>query len=380
MNDYQRKHDACDTPASQPKPPGGDCASLPSTTPPTLQPPAPCPAPPTNCKCPGGSSPTPTCLDSLIDEQKKQIAEAEAAASLLKDLDAIRTDAKTAGQAYTVEAHENLLKRWREQDGKIADLIRQLVCNLPCWRCVIECYVCPLINDVVLNEKWLYGDGSLIPQVGNLYDLRYWHERNKEARSAVRARVESVVQAWAGKTGPAASIKATLDVNEALWEQCKGKYPSEPAKVAYDLFLTLIPRHLAIAPPAGSGNTTRIDKKYTVFCECDLAKPDDCCGPDTAAASVRQRLLGAPLPYLIHPADYLKLVCCLVEKRYLKAREAANAADAAYLAVDNEIKRRQDAIKQATPTWIEDTAKGRMPSVIDCCDSDHNSGGAVQSR
>ena len=51
-----------------------------------------------------------------------------------------------AAQQYTQDTYEKLLKRWQEEDRAIVELIRKLTCAVPCWRCLIECYVCPILN------------------------------------------------------------------------------------------------------------------------------------------------------------------------------------------------------------------------------------------
>src|SRR6185369_10968351 len=165
MSDYTQRKSAgheCppppDHPADQPKPPGNKCSDLPTTTPPTLDPPAKCDDPP--CDCP--SKPTssgPDCLQKLIDDESAAITAAERAKAFKTDLEAFLAKAKAAAQEYNRAKYEKLLKQWQDQDRDIAELIRKLVCALPCWKCVIECYVCPLINELHYSEQWLY-DGD----------------------------------------------------------------------------------------------------------------------------------------------------------------------------------------------------------------------------
>ena len=61
----------------------------------------------------------------------------------------------------------------------------------------------------------------------------------------------------------------------------------DAAKLVYDIFLRVVPLHLAIAPPADSGYVTGIAKEYTEFCHCDEGEPDDCCGPDVGRLMYR---------------------------------------------------------------------------------------------
>jgi hypothetical protein len=145
------------------------------------------------------------------------------------------------------------------------------------------------------------------------------------------------------------------------------------------VFLRLVPLHLAIAPPATTDETTtKIDKNFTTFCEGDEGTPDNCCGPDVGAWSLRQRLIG-PQPYLIDPSDYFKLICCLVKHRYVPAKDALSDAEAKLATVVDQIKRYEARI---TGDWVktfETAAKGAIPSVINCCDYERDDDTTQQS-
>jgi hypothetical protein len=249
-----------------------------------------------------------------------------------------------------------------DEDAAIVELIRRLVCIVPCWRCVIECHVCPLIDQIVMAEKWLYGDGSLYKDVHNLNDLLYWHTRNKDAAERTFNRIKAVLDAWAT---PYKTIDAALMANKALIKSAGDLMNTDPGKVVYDVFLKLVPMHLAIAPPAGSKWKTNIDKKYTEFCGCDLGTPDDCCGPNVGVLSVRQRIIG-PQPYLIDPNDYFTVICCLVQKRYGPARDELGKADAGLTGVQNQIAKYKavlDGVKD-----FDKNARPAVPGALDCCD------------
>ena len=84
----------------------------------------------------------------LIDQQTEQVTVAEKAKAFRAELEALLTKAKAASQEYTAEKYTKLVKQWEEQDAQIAALIHTLVCKYPCWRCIIECYVCPLLDDM----------------------------------------------------------------------------------------------------------------------------------------------------------------------------------------------------------------------------------------
>jgi hypothetical protein len=371
MNSYNRPQSSSDCPpktehpADQPRKPGSGepCAALPTTTPPTLPPPARCPPPDSDCWCPTTPSPPPSCLEDLISKQASDIAAAEKAKLFKTDLEALLAKAKAATQEYTRDKYDALVKLWLQRDADLAELIRKLVCAVPCWRCIIDCYVCPMLNELHYAEVWLYGDGTQPSDVHNLYDLQAWHARDRDAKDRRLQRIRGVLGAW---EKPAQSIEKILTDNKAAIEAANKSLGTEAGKVVYDVFLRLVPMHLAIAPPVTAERTTRIDREYTEFCGCDSGEPDDCCGPDVGTRSLRQRLIG-PQPYLVDPNEYYKIICCLVEKRFAPAKEALAASEAAGAAIDAQIKTNKALLENWT-TSFDKTARAAIPSVIDCCD------------
>lgn len=352
-----------DNPAEQPKPPvGGDkCKDIPPTKPPVWTKPEPCETDP-KCKCPPGPGSDPNCLEKLISEKAGQLAAAEKDKTFKADLEALLTKANAAKQDYTRDKYEKLVKQWVEQDAKIVELINKLVCALPCWRCVIECYVCPLINRMHDAEARLKWDPTKYPEAFNWYDLLNWHTRDKEVKERRFNRIKSVLAAW---EKPASTIEKILADNAKLIaDSCNALCP-DASKVAFDVFMKLVPMHLAIAPPKGKTWQTNIDKQHTELCCCDVGYPDDCCGPDVGDWSLRQRLIG-PQPYLIDPSQYLSLICCLVEERYGPAQTALNDAQAKLLSIETDIKRDKDMVENGLKNFEKD-AKGAIPSVVHCC-------------
>jgi hypothetical protein len=381
MSDYpQRKpagHEcppAPENPADQPKPPGKDCKDLPDTTPPEWKPPDKC-VPDPECNCPSQPpSSGPDCLQNLIDAETAAITAAERAKAFKAELEAFLAKAKAAAQEYNRAKYDKLLKQWQDQDRDIAELIRKLVCALPCWRCVIECYICPLIYDLRDSEQRLY-DGDWKDyysdyKAHNLYDLRYWLDRDRDFKTQTWQRIKNVLAAW---EKPAQTIEKNLADDAKLISDCNKALGTDPSTVVFDVFFKLVPMHLAIAPPATSDELkTQIDKKFTEFCDCDKDDPDNCCGPDVGKLSWRQRLIG-PQPYLVDPNFYFDIICCLVEKRYLPAKDLVAKAEAAYQKTDNEIQRRKAQIDNALKTFEKD-AKGAIPGDIDCCDYEKKDG------
>ena len=157
---------------------------------------------------------------------------------------------------------------------------------MPCWHCILDCYVCPLLNELHDVEKRLYDNGKLYEDVHDIYDMQYWRKRDKEAKQRRFDRIDRVVKAWGS---PADTIGKQLATNKGLIEAASKYIGTEPGKAIYDVFLKIVPMHLAIAPPRGQGpdKTTYIDEKFTKFCECNKGTPDVCCGPNVGELSLR---------------------------------------------------------------------------------------------
>lgn len=371
MNEYRRQTDRDCEPtedlADQPKAPedGQECEPLAQKEVPKLKAPEKCSEPTTGCcKCPTKPGTTTSCLQTLIDKQAADILAAEKAKAFKTDLEKVLDNAKKASQAYTPDKYAALVTEWLRQDAVIAELLRRLECAVPCWRCILDCYVCPLLNELHYAEKYLYNDGDLPTDLHNYYDLQYWHQRNKAEKQRTFDRIASVMTAW---SDPAKTIEAALNANKGLIDSIGKVIGTEPGKAIYDLFLILVPRHLAIAPPATAKTTTKIEQTYTKFCECDEGKADDCCGPDVGEWSLRKRLIGQ-YPYLIEPQDYDKLICCLVKQRYAPAKEALSTAETELAAVTDQITRYEAQLKNGWAKTLETAAKAAIPSAIDCCD------------
>jgi hypothetical protein len=347
-------------PAEQPKDPGGKCDPIPCDKPPELKDPERC-QPDPQCKCPDPPTSSPDCFDDLIAEQSKQLSEGESARAFKTELESLLNKAKAASLEYTQDKYNQLVKEWDRQDADISEFIRKVVCAVPCWQCLVECFVCPLIYEVRFREQKLWGDGPLYSEVHSLSDLRYWHDRNRQAKRRVFERIGGVLAAW---EKPAQTIEQALTNNAKLLADLGKLLSSEATKVVYYVFLRHVPMHLLIAPPASSGYRTRIAKQYTQFCECDKGEPDDCCGPDVGVPSVRERLLG-PQPYLIDPKYLFPVICCLTKERYLPAKNAYATAQSAWETVDNEFKRLEaEIVESMKPASIEQKAKALIPK--DC--------------
>lgn len=322
---------------------------------PTYKPPKKCERDPA-CNCPPGSNETENCLETLIDEQTKPITDGDRAKAFKAELEAFLKSARPAKDEYTTEKYQKLVKLWEEQDTAIAELIRKLVCALPCWRCIIECHVCPLVYQIRDAELQLNGDGKWCTEVRDRQDLLYWQTRDKDAKERFFNRLKAILAAW---EKPAQTLEKILADNAKAIIEANKSLGTEPSRVVYDVFLKLIPTHLAIKP---SDSTSKVDATYTQFCCCDDRKPMLCCGIDVGEPSVRRRLIGGPLPFLIDPNNYFKLICCLVSDAYQPAKDKLSAAEAAVASTQITIKRLKDLVGGD----LKNLGRAAVPIAIDC--------------
>ena len=370
MTDYKRQHErecppTTEDPADQPKPPGdGDVRGHRRRPTPPKLPTAGAVSRPTDCNCPTAPGSTPNCLEDLIAKQADEIAAADEG----QGVQGGSRSAARQGEGGQPGLHaRQVRRRWSssgcEQDAEIAELISKLVCAVA----VLALRHRVLRLPAAQRARTTPSSGSTATarcyaDVHNLYDLQYWHTRDKDAEGAhVRShqgRARGLGEAGGDdREGPRRDNATLLD------DAATSRSAPQPGKVR----LRPVPQARAAAPgdrAAGSGSkwTTRIDKEYTEFCECDAGEPDDCCGPDVGELSLRQRLIG-PQPYLIDPNDYFTLICCLVEKRYAPAKDALERRRRPTLAaVDDQIKRYQGADRRtARQGGFEKDAKARDP-------------------
>jgi len=361
------EHDCSPTknPADQPQlPRPGDCHPPYDIVVPEPPCPPPCPPPDPWCKCPSDPTNDPAdCLVQLVAHEQGDTGAADQA-KFKAELTKLLETARKATQDYTRDKYLDLVDRWVKQDAVIAELLRKLECAVPCWKCILDCFVCPLLNNLHNAEKWLYDDGQLYTEAHDLYDQQYLLQRARQILQRRFDRVKAVLKAW---ETPASTIEKAMNDNKTLIDSIGPLIGSQPGKAIYDVFFRLIPLHLAIAPPQSDKTTTRIDKRFTEFCCCDTGTLDDCCGPDVGERSLRQRLL-PPQPYLIDPNVYYGIICCLIEKRYRKAKDDLFNIDVEIAKVNAKIDGFVKALADGWQKDFEKNAKAAIPSVIDCCD------------
>jgi hypothetical protein len=333
-----------------------ECDDLPKApTAPALPEPKQCPQP---CECPtppGG--PTSDCLEKLIADQSKVVTQADRAMALVKELTAIQATVSSAKTEYTQSRYTDLKEEWEDQDKLIVDLTEKIKCSVDCWECLIECRLCPQLYQIRALEDRLNGTGELTDKVFSLLDLQFWHQRNVAQMQARVERIKGVLAAW---ETPSATLGDVLEKNRELLAVLPALLASDPAKAIYDIFMTLLPRHLAIQPP----DATKIKKRFIDICTCDEGTPDDCCGPDVGVVTLRERLAG-PLPYLVDPAEFSGIICCLLTERLKPASDQLAAAQAELAATTNEIELTKKLIEDKTSA-LEASFKAELGNPIDC--------------
>jgi hypothetical protein len=294
----------------------------------------------------------------LIDKQTEEITQGERAKAFKGVLEDLLSKANSAKQEYTQEKYKDLRDRWEKLDADIADLLKKLVCAVPCWWCLIECEICPLIYAIRDTGLQLDGDFKLIDKVYSLRDLRYWHERNRDLKKDVFDRIKKVLDAW---EKPAQTIDNALKNNAKLIEDTKKILGTDPAASVWNVFMSLVPMHMAIAPRDA---VSKIPQEYLKFCECDAGTSDSCCGPDVGKWSVRYQLIG-PQPYIVEPGMLIGIICCLVQERYLPAKEQLARAESELAKTEAEIKRKTSDLDQKKNSIASDF-KANVANPIDC--------------
>jgi hypothetical protein len=348
-------------------------------------------------KAPGDDSQT--CLDKLIREQNEFVKKAERAQAFVDELTDIQNKAKSAQTDYTKARFDDLRKTWKNQDGLICELLRKLACAVPCWECLLECRLCKQLGHIRVLEETLDGPtgwrldsdgnkvadpqitGPLTNEVYSLFDLQAWHQRNVTQLDARLTRIKGVLAAW---EKPSDTLGEVLEQNNQLIIDTQAVIASDPAKAVYDVFMTLLPKHLAIRPRDEGKNgewATAIPLMYRTSCDhpkdsttpkpdggqekpqdgkqdckpddkpkpskddfrCDDSMPDECCGPDVGVPSLRQRLIGFQ-PYIVDPDELPRIIGCIAVTRLGPASNELADAQAKLAVTTAEIDRTKQLI------------------------------------
>ena len=252
------------TPPTQPHPPGGgdSARTSPTSTPPTLNDAGEV-SRPTDCNCPTGpgiDAELPRGSDRDAGERHRGGEESRSVQDGSRG--SCSAKAKAASQDYTRDKYDDAGqavggagRRHRRAHPRSSSA------RVPCWHCVIECYVCPLLNELHYAEQWLYGDGTLPTDVHNLYDLQYWHTRDKDAKERAFNRIKAVLTR--GRSRPRRSTRRSPTNKTLHRRRSTSRSAPKPARSVYDVFLKLIPMHLAIAPPSGLDSGRRRSTRST---------------------------------------------------------------------------------------------------------------------
>lgn len=343
------------TPCAQ-KPGDKKCEPLKAQEAPTLKKPDECPQP---CDCPslpGGQANE--CFETLIAEQSKLVTQADRAKALVEELTAFQAKMASAKTEYTQARYKDLKKLWEDQDKLIADFTDKVKCSVSCWECLLECHLCPQLTGIRRLEDRLHGTGELTDKVYSLLDLQFWHQRNVKQMQARVDRIKGMLEAW---ETPSATLGDALESNGKLIADLPAVFAADPAKAIYDTFMTLLPRHWAIRPRDA---TSKIKDLFIKICKCDEGMPDACCGPDVGVVTLRERLL-KPLPYIVDPAKFSEIICCLLTERLTPASDQLATAQANLAATTSEIEQTKKLIEDKTAA-IEAGFKAELGNPIDC--------------
>jgi hypothetical protein len=296
----------------------------------------------------------------LIDEQTKTIAAAKQAETFKGELVDLLKKATDAKKEYTRQKYLDFRDRWIAQDVAIADLIVKVVCNVPCWRCVVDCEICSLLYTIRDLELTLNGDGRLTDKVYSLRDLYYWQDRNREAKKQVFERIKNILARW---EKPAQTLDKLLVDNGKLIDEIKNKtLASDPAAAIYQTFIQLVPMHLAIRP---RDLTPKVGENYAKLCEYCQTTPDVDCQVDLGKPAILSDLIG-PQPYIIDPDKFVDdIICCLVKGRYRAAKEELATAESLLAETDEKIKRATNELTRRRASVFADF-KANVANPIDC--------------
>lgn len=233
-------------------------------------------------------------IDDLIDGISGTLASAAVQKDLKAELAGFLQKARGAADKYTVQKYNELVKRWKEQDKQIAELINLLKAQPDWYEGLSE--VCPALFDPIMElGEQLEGSQPGQPDdkafVGlGLYWKRIWQLGMRDSLKRYYERQGATLRAW---ENPAAALEKILADNAGLIAEARKTIGQQPAPtLVFDLFVKLVPMHLYIKP---RNETPTVQPIRTVLPGTEPWK--------ASCEFGAQRLIGYK-PTLIEPKDY----------------------------------------------------------------------------
>lgn len=249
----------------------------------------------------------------LMNQISKDIAVGAVRKEQMAELGKLESNLRSAADQYDARKYDELVERWREQDGRIADLLAK-------WRGQKEPLngieqVRKLYDDIAALEKQMEDDPPLADDGKGLNTRRALQQLKRDVSYRKCERAREQLSAW---DKPAQTLdKVLADNDKAIAEANKIIDRTDVPTLAFDLYFKLIPVHLHIKP---EDEYTQVELDGD---ESDLLEVDG--SLDYA--------LPKPLPSLIRPADYPARYMREVETLAAATSELA-AATGALAAID----------------------------------------------
>ncbi len=184
-----------------------------------------------------------------IDEQKKTVDKQIAAYEALqlpplKELDAL-VDKKTTAVDEYKKLYEGRKKRWCEQNEKIERLYTSLKSQFPNWKDLVRHCVCNELGALAALEAALAKRDDA---------TKGTNERNRDAAKAALEEAKTYLDTL---TANGAKVDAALGVGDkGIADVQKLVYGDAPATAIYPFWFSVLPAHVASAPPASSRAST----------------------------------------------------------------------------------------------------------------------------
>jgi len=289
------------------------------------------------------------CIELAIDEISRQLAMADRLKEYKTELEALLQKTKSASDEYTVAKRNELVKRWTEQDKKIAELIKTLTCTIQDWKSCIEDCVCPLFKEIADLDQELYGNCEPLPKPEakcGLYRLRSWQLWDRDRKKRDYDINKAKLAAW---EKPAQTIDKILTDNaKLLADAAKTLGQADVSSLIFDVFFKLVPMSWLIKPTDAQSQN-------------DPAKYIVCSAVPDAWARLKQMI--GELPQLIETNAYMLQFCDTLLPDYNAAKDAYASAEGDLKKTVDEIDRAEKALDEKKKS-LERDAKTRL--IADC--------------